>query len=140
MSENSLNTHFETNFIVMPSQCNFLYPMIFGGALFSELDKAAACAVNRLLHHSECDSAVTFKFEGTFHAAAEAGDIVFIKAAILETRRNAIVVEVKAEFERRAKPGRTKAADAKFVFVSRKDGKYHPHGISLHEPKTPQPC
>lgn len=105
--------------------------MIFGGAFFSELDLCAACCVNRLLHDSECDSAVTYKFEGTFHAAAESGDIIFMKAQVVELRRNAIVVNVHAEGEKRASAGKTYLADAKFVFVTKKDGKYHPHGLKL---------
>jgi len=126
-----MNLVFETAFTVMPDQCNFQYPMIFGGAFFSELDKAAACCAYRLLHDSECDSAVTYKYEGTFHGAAEAGDIIFLRAEIKELRRNAIVIEVKAYREHRAKAGKDHIADARFVFVSKKDGRYHPHGLSL---------
>lgn len=126
-----MNLSFDTTFTVLPKHCNYMYPMIFGGALFSELDLAAACCVNRLLHDSECDSAVTHKYEGTFHAAAEAGDIVFINAQIVELRRNAVVVQIVAHREQRAKAGKDKIADAKFVFVTKKSGVFHPHGLSL---------
>lgn len=126
-----MNLVFETNFTVMPNQTNYMAPMIFGGAFFSELDKCAACCVNRLLHDSECDSAVTHKYDGVFHGAAEAGDILFLRAEIVELRRNAIVVKVKAHRERRAQAGRDHVADASFVFVSKKDKQYHPHGLSL---------
>jgi len=128
-----MNLTFETSFTVMPDQCNFQFPMIFGGAFFSELDKCAACCAYRLLHDSECDTAVTYKYEGTFHGAAEAGDILFLRAEIVELRRNAIVVEVKADREKRAKAGRDHIADARFVFVSKLKGKYHPHGLSLRK-------
>jgi acyl-CoA hydrolase len=127
-----MNLKFETSFVVMPKHCNYHYPMIFGGHLFSELDLAAASCVNRLLHDSECNAAVTHKFEGTFHAAAESGDLVFIACEIVELRTKAVTVEVKAEREKRGIPGKDLIAEAKFVFVTKKDGKFHPHGLTLN--------
>lgn len=126
-----MNLKFDTNFVVMPKHTNYMYPMIFGGHFFSEMDLCAASAVTRLLHDSVCDSAVTHKFEGTFHAAAESGDLVFLEAEITELRHKAVVVEVKAYREKRTHPGRDFVAQAKFVFVTRKDGKYHPHGLVM---------
>lgn len=126
-----MNLVFENSFVVMPKHCNYMYPMIFGGHFFSEMDLCAATCVGRLLHDSECDSAVTYKFEGTFIAACEAGDVVFMRAEVVELRRNAVVIQVRAERERRAKAGREHVADAKFVFVSRKDGKYAAHGLKM---------
>jgi acyl-CoA hydrolase len=127
-----MNTVFETNFVVMPQHTNYMAPMIFGGALFSELDLAAASCVTRLLHDSVCDSAVTFKCQDlTFHAAAECGDLVFIRAEIVELRQNAVRVQVDAWRERRAQAGRDKIADCWFVFVTKLDGKFHPHGLVL---------
>lgn len=126
-----MNLIFETTFTVMPKHTNYMFPMIFGGAFFSELDICAAACVSRLLHDSECDSAVTYKFEGTYHAAAESGDLIFMVAKVVELRRNAVVVEVWAHREKRAKAGKDFVAEAKFVFVTKKEGKYHPHGLSL---------
>lgn len=125
------NLKFETTFTVLPKHCNYMYPMIFGGAFFSELDLCAASAVSRLLHDSDCDSAVTHKFEGTFHAAAESGDIVFLQAEIVELRKKAIVIKVEAFRERRSTSGRDKVADARFVFVSKKGGNFHDHGLVM---------
>lgn len=126
-----MNLKFDTNFTVMPKHCNYMYPMIFGGHFFSEMDLCAACCVNRLLHDSECDSAVTHKFEGTFHAAAENGDLVFLEAEVTELRTKAVVVSVKAYREKRANAGRDFVADAKFVFVTKKEGQYFPHGLKM---------
>jgi len=108
-----------------------MYPMIFGGHFFSEMDLCAACCVNRLLHDSECDSAVTHKFEGTFHAPTENGDLIFLEAEVVELRTKAVVVVVKAFREKRAVAGRDFVAEAKFVFVTKKDGLYTKHGLSL---------
>jgi acyl-CoA hydrolase len=126
-----MNLEFETNFTVMPTDTNYHYPMIFGGAFFSKMDLAAACAVSRLLHDSECDSAVTHKFEGEFFSAAKCGDIIFLKCKIVELRKKAIVVEVVATREKRATKGADLIAKAKFVFVSKKDEEFCYHGLSL---------
>lgn len=129
-----MNLMFETTFTVLPKHCNWMYPMIFGGAFFSELDLCAACCVNRLLHDSECDRAVTHKYEGTFHAAAECGDIIFLSAEVVELRHKAVVVQIKAYRERRAKPGQDFIAEARFVFVTKKGDDFHPHGLKLPGP------
>lgn len=126
-----MNLLFETNFTVMPSDCNYHYPMIFGGAFFAKMDLAAAMTVSRLLHDSECDSAVTHKFEGEFLSAAECGDIIFLSCEVIELRKKAVVVEVTAKREKRAKKGQDLIAKAKFVFVTKKNGEFCPHGLTL---------
>jgi acyl-CoA hydrolase len=129
-----VNRFFWNSFTVMPAQCNYHYPMIFGGAFISELDLCAASCVSRLLHDSECNQAVTYKvLDITFHAAAEAGDIIFMSAEVVELRHKAVTVRVKAERERRAVAGRDHIADATFVFVTKKDGVFTPHGLMMPE-------
>jgi acyl-CoA hydrolase len=120
---------FETNFVVMPTDTNYMQPMIFGGALFSKMDLAAACCVSRILTLTECDSAVTHKFNGTFHAAAQMGDIVYIKCRIIDVRTKAITVSVEAHSQSRKLIEKKCVATAEFVFCSRKDGIFHPHNI-----------
>lgn len=130
---------FETSFIVMPSHCNYLAPMIFGGALFSELDLAAASCVNEALYSSECDSAVTYKIlESTFLAAAQCGDLVIIKAEITELREKAITIKVDAWRQPRSKAfqcdgyrDQIKIAEFGFVFLTRLNGAFHAHGLKL---------
>ena len=125
------NMVFETAFTVMPKHCNYLLPMIFGGALFSEMDLCAACCAARALQDSECDSAVTHKCDLTFHAAAELGDIIFLKSTIIELRRKAIIMWVEAKREKRNKKGSDFLAEAKFVFVSKKNGEFAQHGLEM---------
>lgn len=125
------NKVYETSFIVMPRQCNYQYPMVFGGAFFSEMDLCAAACVSRALHDSECDAAVTHKYEGTFHAAAECGDLIFLRAEIVEARHKALVIVVEAQREKRAQRGQDRVADAKFVFVTKKNGEFAWHGLTL---------
>lgn len=130
----SLNLVFENSFTVMPKHCNYMYPMIFGGAFFSELDLCAAACAKRLLQASECDSAVTHKvLELVFHKAAECGDMVFMRAEIVELRRKGITIRVSADREKGCVPGRDHIADATFVFVSKKGDEFVPHGLSMPE-------
>jgi acyl-CoA thioesterase YciA len=112
-----MNLKFTTSFTVYPVDANNMFPMIFGGAFFAQLDKAAATAVKRLLYDSEtCKACVAHKFEGTFHKPTYVGDLIFVEAEITSLGKKSVVVEVQAFREREGE--RELAADAKFVFVS----------------------
>lgn len=114
-----MNLEFETNFTVMPPHTNYMYPLIFGGAFFSQIDLCAAQCVTRLLHDSDfARAAVTYKYEGTFHKPCYCGDLIFLKGTIIELRSKSIVVEVKAHREKRGEPGQDFVAEAKLVFVT----------------------
>ena len=115
----------------MPKDCNPLYPMIFGGALWSRMDMAAHTCTMRLLHHSKCNQAVTYKSNVTFHAAAECGDIVFIYCTVTQLRRKGIGIKVEVQREKSGEPGCLKVAEAEFVFCSKKDGKFIHHELKL---------
>ena len=113
-----MNLKHTTNFTVMPGHTNPMFPLIFGGAFFSELDLCAAQAVKRLLYESKTSrTAVTHKFEGTFLMPCYAGDLIFLEAEVTETRKKAIVVEVKA-FREKGSDKRDLVAEAKFVFIA----------------------
>ena len=144
-----MNLKHETSFIVMPYDCNYMkgptgQAMIHGGSLMGYMDRAAAVCVSRLLHDSECDSAITTKGGNlAFHAAAECGDIIYIETEVIELRTRAIKVQVKCYREKHGDPKRDFIAETWFVFVSRKSvGSYpegmkpilYPHGLSM--PKT----
>lgn len=122
-----MNLTYTTSFTVLPKDCNYHIPMIFGGEFFSRMDLAAAACVSRLLHDSECDSAVTHKFDGEFLAAAEMGDIIFLNCEVVEIRYKAVKVEVKAYREKRATAGQELIATANFVFVTKKVGVFCRH-------------
>jgi acyl-CoA hydrolase len=132
-----MNLKYETNFAVLPIHTNWKIPLIFGGAFFSQLDLAAASCVRQVLHLSECDNAVTFKFNGTFHAPSYMGDMIYIYAEITEMRQKSITIKVEAYREPHPtgeiiEPKRIHVASAEFVFVTMKDGKYQNHGLSLN--------
>lgn len=139
-----MNTHFETNFTVLPMHTNYHPPMIFGGAFFAEIDLCAAACVNRFLHDSTCESAVTHLVENLkFLAPCYVGDIIYIEADVVGTGKKSIVVNVVARRERRDSPKLDLVAEAKFVFVSiehtndviNKPQKlpYKEHGLTLPE-------
>lgn len=126
-----LNKRFDSNFVIMPSDCNYMTPMVFGGFFFAKMDLAAAMCVSRALHDSDCNAAVTHKFSGTFHKPTFCGELIFLSCLITECKTKAIVVLVDAFRERRATPGRDLVAEAEFVFVTQKDGEYSSHGLTL---------
>lgn len=112
-----MNKKYETSFTVYPQHTNCRSPLIFGGAFFSELDKAAATAVKRFLYDSEtCKTSVTHKYESTFHKPCYMGDLIFIQADIVSVGVKSVVVEVSAN--RETKSGLELVATAKFVFVT----------------------
>ena len=115
----NLNTEFETTFTVLPKHTNYMYPLIFGGSFFSEIDLCAASCVNRFLHASEtCNSAVTHKAETTFAKPCYCGDLIFLKAKVNSVSKKSIVVTVSAQRERRGVAGRDHVGTTKFVFIS----------------------
>ena len=129
----------------MPDQCNPLSPMIFGGAFFSEIDLCAATCVKRLLYSSKtCKEAVTHKvLDVTFNMPMYLGDLVHLKAQIVELRHKAITVEVKMfrEIPEDGEPKMEAVGNAKFVFISIINGDnvgekpkklpYADHGLTL---------
>ena len=136
-----MNLEFETNFTVLPKHTNYMFPMIFGGAFFSELDLCAAVCVNRFLHDSDCEGAVTHKADVTYLAPCYVGDTIYMKANVTSVGKKSIVVDVIADRERRGSPERDRVADAKFVFVSIEHSRdvaekpqklpYKEHGLTL---------
>lgn len=136
-----MNIEFENSFTVMPKNANYMYPMIFGGDFYAELDLCVATCVNRFLHDSDCGGAVTHKSEVTFLAPTYVGDHIYMKSKVVSVGKKSIVVEVVAEREKRNSPERDRVAEAKFVFVSiahAKDVAFRPdklpykdHGVSL---------
>lgn len=134
-----MQTKFETNFIVMPTDCNYKTPLIFGGAFFSKMDLCAAvCASNLLRSSVSAEYAVTHKvLDLTFHRPTYMGEVIYLFAEVVELRKKAISIKVKAYREQREKEGRDFVAEGTFVFISKGfdslQGKesYVPHLLSL---------
>jgi len=137
-----MNLKSYNKFIVMMEHCNYMHgptgkPMIHGGDFMKFMDQSAAITVSELLEDSECDSAVTHKMpELTFHKAAECGDIIYLESEVVGLRLKAIIVEVKCFRKKHATKERDFIAEARFVFISRKDGMIHNHGLVMPEEKA----
>lgn len=96
-----MNLKHADSFSVFPADCNYHYPMIFGGKMLAEMDRTAATAARRLLYDSPTGAkhALTVNVNIDFSAGAEVGDLIFISAEIKEVGLKRIVVAVKAEKE-----------------------------------------
>ncbi len=131
---------YTTSFTVYPTDANCMTPLIFGGAFFSYMDKAAAVAVHRFLYGSKtCKTAVTYKFQGTFHRPCYIGDFIVLKAKIGKCGNKSIVATVEAWREATAGNGfssyggkyeeefyisqEEKVAEAEYVFITVRDDK-----------------
>lgn len=114
-----MNTTFQTSFVVYPEHTNSLQPLIFGGAFFSEMDKAAAITVHRLLYASvTCKSAVTHKVENlTFYKPCYMGDLININCKVESVGKKSVVVQVECYRELREQYIDL-VAEAKFIFVT----------------------
>ena len=141
-----MNLKYETSFTVYPQHTNCKSPLIFGGAFFGEIDKAAATAVRRFLYSSRtCETAVTYTHEGKFLKPCYMGDLIFLEAEILSVGNKSVVVEVNS-FRETSNEGlvvREHVAHTKFVFVTlanddQVDNKpnllpYCPHGVAMSQ-------
>ena len=75
---------FESNFTVMPADCNYTQKVVFGGTMLAKMDITAAACVTRLLRKSvPAESAVTHVVETTFHKPSHCGDLIFLEAKII---------------------------------------------------------
>lgn len=96
-----MNLEHTDSFSVFPADCNYHYPMIFGGKMMAEMDRTAATAARRFLYDSPTGAkyALTVNVNIDFSAGAEVGDLIFITAKIKEVGLKRIVVHVRAEKE-----------------------------------------
>lgn len=132
---------FNTNFTIMPDQANYMTPMVFGGAFYSQMDLCAAMCVNEALIGSKCEAAVTHKSEVTYMSPTYIGDCIFLEAEVLGVHKKSIKVWVNAFRQRRGSKFRDKVAFGEFIFVSIEHTKdvadrpdklpYSEHGIKL---------
>lgn len=113
------NKFFETSFVVMPQDTNYMPPMVFGGKVMAEMDIAAAMAVRRAIIDSPtAKDAVTTRVNNIeFHVGAKIGDLIFLKAEIVKLGITSITIEV--EGVRELKNGRReKICNGIFTFVT----------------------
>ena len=129
-----LTKKFYNSFIVLPKHCNYMYPLIFGGALIAELNLCAAALTNKVIRSAEsvCDNAVTYKADFTFLKPSYIGDLITMEAQLEKAKGKHLVVNVTAAREDRKTLLTEKIAEAKFVFVTRIAEAYKQHGINYN--------
>ena len=126
---------FETNFTVMPTDCNYMTPLIFGGEFFARMDLAAAGLVKQVLQYNDtpADNAVTYVFDGQFHGPSYLGDQIDLYAHLVSLGNTSVKVQVTAYRTPHTikNPARKHVATANFVFVTRKGEEYVPHNLKF---------
>jgi acyl-CoA hydrolase len=123
---------FNNAFVVLPKHCNYMYPLIFGGAFMAELDLCAAVLANKIVKMTnDVDNAVTYKADITFEAPSYSGDVIHMEAQATELRKKSISITVYAYREPRDTEQRKLVAVANFVFITRIGEVYHPHNLEI---------
>lgn len=79
-----------TYWTIMPKDTNYMFPLVFGGAMMSQVDLAAATHARMLLNWTTCDKAVTHKANFSFTGRSYAGDTIRFVSRVAEVRDNAI--------------------------------------------------
>lgn len=130
-----MNLEYSTGFTVYPEHCNHELKKeatnIHGGEMLLQMDRCAAIAVRRVLYNNICDSYRTVGVtDVNFLKGAKLGDLITISAKIIEFGLKRIKVIV--ECNREDKTGEnTLMANGIFWFVSFREDKPFPHGLSL---------
>jgi acyl-CoA hydrolase len=124
--------YFESSFIVMPTDTNYMLPLIFGGAFMSKLDLVAASLVHRCVSHSDVvNNAVTHKASFEFLAPANMGDLILMSAVLTECKGKHFSIYVEAHKEERNTLLKQKIATSTFIFVTRKNEIYTRHNLII---------
>lgn len=102
---------------------------IFGGKLFSEMDLTVAQHCHILLLNTECEDAVTVAANNViFHDKAVVGDVLKITSKLVKIGIKSLTFDVDV-YAIRKNNHFIKIATATLVFVARKNGVAHKHGI-----------
>ena len=123
-------TEHETNFIVMPKDCNWMDDgkLVFGGFMLAQMDLCAAGLIRKVLRSSPCDSAVTVGVNDvSFIRGAKAGDLVVLKATLWETGKKSITIKIEGWIDK--EEGLLKKCEGFFSWVTRKDGEFALHSL-----------
>lgn len=133
-------TEHEKTFTVLPSSTNHMTfaeenrKIIFGGTFLKEIDVTCAELVRMALWSSDaCKQAFTHEMYNKFVAPAREGDIVLIKAKLVELRRRGLKIEFEAYAFAEGTGQRKKVAEGHAVFVSHNGLAYGPHELKLPE-------
>jgi acyl-CoA hydrolase len=124
-----MHTKYETSFTVFPNDTNYNDPpCIFGGKMLAEMDNCAAMTTRRVLYGTPATDAVTVSVQCDFSRPAHIGEIVYLTGYVEHLGNKSVHVRVVAI--RETKTGeKDRMAEAMFVFVARRNGIPHVHGL-----------
>jgi len=120
------------SFTVFPNDLNFV-GTLFGGKLLAEMDIAAAKLARRLVYNnSNVDGCVTVSSDAEFIKPAFQGDIIKMVVKLKTIGRSSLGMRIQVE--REDLRGYVELiATGNFTFVSVKDKKSTPHGVSFND-------
>ena len=120
------------SFTVFPQDLNYA-DTLFGGCVMSHMDVAGVKVVRRALYGTDCDGAVTASVDKIdFKKPAFLGDLITMSAEIKAIGRSSL--QIKISVSRESQKGDIEDICASnFTFVSMKDKKSHPHGLSFEK-------
>ena len=126
------------SFTVMPKDCNFnkrgnseVNDTLFGGKLMYEMDYAGAKIARRATYGIDIDMIVTASTDRiNFEKPAFIGDLITMEATIKAFGRSSIQIRIKVRRED-LKGDVEQICSANMTFVTIKDGKSTPHGLSF---------
>lgn len=131
MSSNKKSFECRHSFTVFPNDLNFV-GTLFGGKLLAEMDIAAAKLARRLVYSSNVDGCVTVSSDAQFIKPAYQGDIIKMTVKLKTIGRSSLGMRIKVERED-MKGFVEEIATGNFTFVSVKDKKSVPHGVSFND-------
>ena len=120
------------SFTVFPNDLNFV-GTLFVGNLLAEMDIAAAKLARRLVYNnSNVDGCVTVSSDAEFIKPAFQGDIIKMVVKLKTIGRSSLGMRIQVE--REDLRGYVELiATGNFTFVSVKDKKSTPHGVSFND-------
>jgi acyl-CoA hydrolase len=120
------------SFTVFPQDLNYA-DTLFGGCVMSHMDVAGVKVVRRAIYETDCDGAVTASVDKIdFNKPAFLGDLITMKADIKALGKSSIQVKISVSSENQSGDIEEICA-ANFTFVTMKNKKPHPHGLSFEK-------
>lgn len=131
-----LNSTATTQFVAFGSDTNSNPPMVFGGKLFSEMDRTSAICMRRLLYAANVKTYVTKSASIEYKRPAYVGELFVVTAKVIGMGETSVTMLVT--IERENPPGtrvqeRELVTKGEFVFVSFDVEKRTsvPHGLKM---------
>ena len=122
-----------TSFVAFPADCNANPPMVFGGKLFSEMDRCAGIEARRFLYKSQMakDAATVGVTDLVFHKAARVKDLLTVRAVVTKagTRSITMYVTITREVKGSDYPELIVSGVFTYVAFDLKTEKAIPHGL-----------